>query len=54
MIDDAWNMQGSTIDVKTPIAHRAIKSFSISGERFSESSSKRNLQNLLVHFKKIN
>ena len=52
MIDDAWNSAASTIDVKTPIAHRAIKSFSISGERFSESSSKRAFAGLARAFQK--
>ena len=52
MIDDAWNSAASTIDVKTPIAHRAIKSFSISGERFSESSSKRTFAGLARAFQK--
>ena len=52
MIDDAWNSSASTIDVKTPIAHRAIKSFSISGERFSESSSKRAFAGLARAFQK--
>ena len=35
MIDDAWNSAIDNFDVRTPIAHRAIKSFSLSGERFS-------------------
>ena len=52
MIDDAWNSAASTIDVKTPIAHRAIKSFSISNERFSESSSKRAFAGLARAFQK--
>ena len=52
MIDDAWNSAASTIDVKTPIAHRAIKSFNIYGERFSESSSKRAFAGLARAFQK--
>ena len=52
MIDDAWNDAASTIDVKTPIAHRAIKSFNISSERFSESSSKRSFASLARAFQK--
>ena len=52
MIDDAWNDAAATIDVKTPTAHKAIKAFSIAGERFSESSSKRAFANLARAFQK--
>lgn len=52
MIDDAWNSAASTIDVKTPTAHKAIKAFSIAGEGFSESSSKRAFATLARAFQK--
>ena len=52
MIDDAWNNAASTIDVKTPTAHKAIKAFSIAGEGFSESSSKRAFATLARAFQK--
>lgn len=52
MIDDAWNDAAATIDVKTLTAHKAIKSFSIAGEKFSESSSKRAFATLARAFQK--
>ena len=52
MIDDAWNDAAATIDVKTPTAHKAIKAFSIAGEGFSESSSKRAFAGLARAFQK--
>ena len=52
MIDDAWNDAASTIDVTTPNAHKAISTFSISGEGFSESSSKRAFATLARAFQK--
>ena len=52
MIDDAWNDAATTIDVKTPTAHKAIKAFSIAGEGFSESSSKRAFATLARAFQK--
>jgi len=52
MIDDAWNDAAATIDVKTPTAHKAIKSFNIAGEGFSESSSKRAFAGLARAFQK--
>ena len=52
MIDDAWNDASATIDVKTPTAHKAIKAFSIAGEGFSESSSKRAFAALARAFQK--
>ncbi len=52
MIDDAWNDAAATIDVKTPTAHKAITAFSIAGERFSESSSKRAFAGLARAFQK--
>ena len=52
MIDDAWNDAAATIDVKTPTAHKAIKAFSIAGEGFSESSSKRAFATLARAFQK--
>ena len=52
MIDDAWNDAAATIDVTTPTAHKAIKAFCISGERFSESSSKRAFAGLARAFQK--
>ena len=52
MIDDAWNDAAATIDVKTPTAHKAIKAFSIAGEGFSESSSKRAFAALARAFQK--
>ena len=51
MIDDAWN-DAATIDVTTPTAHKAIKAFSIAGEGFSESSSKRVFAGLARAFQK--
>tara|TARA_B100000963_G_C22593413_1_gene656638 strand:- start:53 stop:1405 length:1353 start_codon:yes stop_codon:yes gene_type:complete len=52
MIDDAWNDAASTIEVTTPNAHKAISTFSISGEGFSESSSKRAFATLARAFQK--
>ena len=52
MIDDAWNDAASTIDVTTPNAHKAISTFNISGEGFSESSSKRTFATLARAFQK--
>ena len=52
MIDDAWNDAAATIDVTTPTAHKAIKAFSIAGEGFSESSSKRAFAGLARAFQK--
>ena len=52
MIDDAWNDAAATIDVTTPTAHKAIKAFSIAGEGFSESSSKRVFAGLARAFQK--
>ena len=52
LIDDAWNDAASTIDVKTLTAHKAIKAFSIAGEGFSESSSKRAFATLARAFQK--
>ena len=52
MIDDAWNDAAATIDVTTPTAHKAIKTFSIAGEGLSESSSKRAFAGLARAFQK--
>ena len=52
MIDGAWNDAAATIDAKTPIAQKAIKSFNITREKFSESSSQRAFANLARAFQK--
>lgn len=52
MVDAAWNDAASTIDNKTPNAYKAISSFDISKEKFSESASKRAFANLARAFQK--
>ena len=52
MIDNAWNTAGSMIDPKRKNAYKAINSFNIKKEKFSESASQRAFATLAKEFAK--
>tara|TARA_B100001248_G_scaffold99201_1_gene73625 strand:- start:40 stop:1425 length:1386 start_codon:yes stop_codon:yes gene_type:complete len=52
MIDNAWNTAGSMIDPKRKNAYKAINSFNIKKEKFSESASQRAFATIAKEFAK--